>query len=55
MECNDLAFENVFVIGHGIGTISRHYPEKWFKVAEIDEKVVVFNSNSNSLSTGLSH
>ncbi|RED59203.1 spermidine synthase [Cohnella lupini] len=36
-------FRDVFVIGHGIGTIAGHYPDKDFKVAEIDEKVVEFS------------
>lgn len=40
MEFNNPGFEDVFVIGHGIGTIAGHYPEKRFKAAELDEKVV---------------
>ncbi|MCD9025327.1 spermidine synthase [Cohnella silvisoli] len=40
MEFNDPSFDNVFVIGHGIGTIANHYPDKRFTVAEIDERVV---------------
>jgi spermidine synthase len=40
MESNHPAFEKVFVIGHGIGTIAGHYSKKQFTVAEIDEKVV---------------
>jgi hypothetical protein len=40
MEFNAPSFEHVFVIGHGIGTIAGHYPDKPFTVAEIDEKVV---------------
>ncbi|WP_409348105.1 spermidine synthase [Paenibacillus gyeongsangnamensis] len=40
MEFYRPAFDNVFVIGHGIGTIAGHYPEKRFTVAEIDGKVV---------------
>ncbi|GAB6989310.1 hypothetical protein JCM16418A_13600 [Paenibacillus pini] len=40
MECNDASFENVFVIGHGIGTIASHFPEKRFKIAEVDHNVV---------------
>lgn len=40
MDCNDPAFGDAFVIGHGIGTIAGHYPGKRFVVAEIDEKVV---------------
>ncbi|WP_239616570.1 spermidine synthase [Cohnella mopanensis] len=33
-------FDQVFIIGHGIGTISSHHPDKRVKVAEIDAKVV---------------
>lgn len=33
-------FYNVFVIGHGIGTIANHYADRPIKVAELDEKVV---------------
>lgn len=40
MECSNTSFENVFIIGHGIGTIAGHYPNKRITVAEIDEKVV---------------
>jgi spermidine synthase len=40
MEINDPSFEDVFVIGHGIGTIAGHYSEKRFKVAELDYTVV---------------
>ncbi|WP_419875313.1 spermidine synthase [Candidatus Pristimantibacillus sp. PTI5] len=40
MERNDSVFENVFMIGHGIGTIPGNYPDKRFIVAEIDETVV---------------
>jgi spermidine synthase len=40
MELNDPSFDRVFVIGHGIGTIAGHYPDKLFTVAEIDERVV---------------
>jgi len=40
MEFNNPSFNNVFVIGHGIGTIAGHYPNKQFTVAEIDGKVV---------------
>lgn len=34
------SFESAFVIGHGIGTIAGHYPNKRFVVAEIDVEVV---------------
>jgi spermidine synthase len=40
MDFNTPSFEDVFVIGHGIGTIAGHYSEKRFKVAELDDKVV---------------
>jgi spermidine synthase len=40
IELNDPYYDRVFVIGHGIGTIPGHYPDKRFVVAEIDEKVV---------------
>ncbi|OMF22539.1 spermidine synthase [Paenibacillus sp. FSL H8-0548] len=40
MEWNDRSFENVFMIGHGIGTIAGHYSDKRFTIAEINEKVV---------------
>ncbi|WP_338552149.1 fused MFS/spermidine synthase [Paenibacillus sp. KS-LC4] len=40
MESNALAFEKVFLIGHGIGTIASYFAEKSLKVAELDETVV---------------
>jgi spermidine synthase len=40
MEHNDPQFEDVFMIGHGIGTIVSHLPGKPFKTAEFDEQVV---------------
>lgn len=40
MEHNMTYFEDVFMIGHGIGTIAGHYPDKRFKVAEIHPEVV---------------
>ncbi|MEY9095996.1 spermidine synthase [Paenibacillus sp. RC84] len=40
MEMNRPAFENVFMIGHGIGTLAGHYPQKRFTIAEHDPKVV---------------
>lgn len=40
MDCNAPFFEDVFVIGHGIGTIAGYYSEKRFKVAELDSEVV---------------
>lgn len=39
MEFNDPSFEDVFMIGHGIGTIAGHFAEKRVKVAELDGKV----------------
>ncbi|MCQ6561196.1 spermidine synthase [Paenibacillus mendelii] len=57
MEQNDSRFENVFVIGHGIGAIAGHYPDKLFTVAEIDAKVVelsrtYFNYRLDNVVTG---
>lgn len=40
MELNDPSFEDVFVIGHGIGTIAGYLSGKRVKVAELDDKVV---------------
>jgi spermidine synthase len=40
MKFNNPSFEDVFVIGHGIGTIASHFSEKRFKIAELDNKVV---------------
>jgi spermidine synthase len=40
MESNHSSFDKVFVIGHGIGSIAGHYPDKSFRVAELDEKIV---------------
>lgn len=45
MECNDPAFEDVFVIGQGIGAIPGHFPDKHFKVAELNETVVNISRN----------
>ncbi|WP_027086943.1 spermidine synthase [Cohnella panacarvi] len=40
MDSHVPSFEDAFVIGHGIGTIAAHYPNKRFVVAEIDDEVV---------------
>lgn len=40
MEYNDPSFEDVFIIGHGIGTIAGHFAGKRIKAAELDAKVV---------------
>lgn len=40
MEWNAPSFENVFMIGHGVGTIAGHYSNKRFTIAEINEQVV---------------
>jgi spermidine synthase len=39
MEYNDPSFEDVFVIGHGIGTIAGYFPDKRCKIAELDQTV----------------
>jgi len=40
MEYNRPSFEHVFIIGHGIGTIAGHFPDKLVKTAELSEKIV---------------
>jgi spermidine synthase len=40
MEFNHPSFEDVFAIGHGIGTIAGYFSEKRFKVAELDMQIV---------------
>lgn len=40
MELNNSEFQDVFIIGHGIGTIASHYPNKSFRIAEIDPLVL---------------
>ncbi|WP_166240300.1 spermidine synthase [Paenibacillus turpanensis] len=39
MEHNDPALDNVFMIGHGIGTIATYFADKRVKVAELDSLV----------------
>lgn len=40
LEANRPEFEDVFLIGHGIGTIAGRFPDKRFKVAELQEAVL---------------
>lgn len=40
MKANDPLFEDVFIIGHGAGTIAAHFADKRVRVAEIDEQIV---------------
>ncbi|WP_201005693.1 spermidine synthase [Paenibacillus glycanilyticus] len=40
LEHNQPRLENVFQIGHGIGTIARHCRGERFKTAELDERIV---------------
>ncbi|WP_379143845.1 spermidine synthase [Paenibacillus sp. sgz500992] len=40
MEAGEPYFEDVFLIGHGIGTIAGYFAEKRFKVAEVNAEVV---------------
>lgn len=40
MEINEPFFEDVFVIGHGTGTIAGYFAEKRFKIAEVNPEVV---------------
>ncbi|SFT29431.1 spermidine synthase [Paenibacillus sp. BC26] len=43
MDSSNSAFQRVFIIGHGIGTIAGNCPGKRFKVAELDEQVVALS------------
>lgn len=40
MELNDPSFEDMFVIGHGVGTIPRYFSHKRCKVAELNTAIV---------------
>lgn len=40
MEAGEPYFDDVFLIGHGIGTIAGYFAEKRFKVAEVNEEIV---------------
>ncbi|MEK4062585.1 fused MFS/spermidine synthase [Paenibacillus sp. FSL H3-0321] len=40
MEAGEPYFEDVFLIGHGIGTLAGYFAEKRFKVAEVNAEVV---------------
>lgn len=40
MEYNHPRFENVFIIGHGIGTMARSLPDKRVKTAELNGEVL---------------
>ncbi|KGE16996.1 spermidine synthase [Paenibacillus wynnii] len=40
LKSNNPEFENVFVIGHGIGTIAGYFADKIFTIAELDPEVV---------------
>ncbi|MFC5468097.1 spermidine synthase [Cohnella suwonensis] len=43
LRTNAPSFANVFSVGHGIGTIAAHDPDKRFVVAEIDGKLEEFS------------
>nr|WP_246427999.1 fused MFS/spermidine synthase [Paenibacillus phyllosphaerae] len=43
MEHHRPGFQRLFMIGHGVGTIAAHYPDKQVTVAEIDEAVVALS------------
>ncbi|UJF35709.1 spermidine synthase [Paenibacillus hexagrammi] len=40
LEYNQPRFEQVFIIGHGIGTLTSYFSDKRCKVAELDHEVV---------------
>jgi len=39
IDANHTDFEDMFLIGHGIGTISRYYANRRIKAAEVDRRV----------------
>lgn len=39
MEANNPGYEDIFLIGHGIGTLAGHMPGRRLKTAELDEAV----------------
>lgn len=43
MKANMPDFENVFAIGHGIGTIPGYFADKRFTIAELDEDVAAIS------------
>ncbi|UQZ37548.1 spermidine synthase [Paenibacillus sp. PK3_47] len=43
MEINEPFFEDVFVIGHGTGTIAGYFAERRFKIAEVNPQVVSYS------------
>lgn len=57
MAANCPAYEHVFIIGHGIGTLGRHLADKRVKIAELDDTVVrlsreYFGYNLNQVIVG---
>lgn len=57
MDFNHTSFQKVFVIGHGVGSIAGHYPDRLFRVAEIDEVILelskrFFNYNKDNVLIG---
>lgn len=58
MDSNHSGFEDVFLIGHGIGTLSRHYGDaRRFKTAEISRTVLslsqtYFGCDGNGVTIG---
>lgn len=43
LEANNPSFHDVFLIGHGIGTIAGQYSDRRFKTAELDESVAALS------------
>lgn len=45
MECSDPGYEDVFVIGHGAGTLPGRLPSGGLRIAELDPDVVTVSEN----------
>ncbi len=43
LEANNPAFQDAFLIGHGIGTIAGRFADRRFKTAELDESVAALS------------
>ncbi|WP_028543260.1 spermidine synthase [Paenibacillus taiwanensis] len=57
IECNSFSFKSLFMIGHGIGTISGYWADKQVTVVELDELVLqmsrdYFNFNKSNVVIG---
>ncbi|WP_127578897.1 spermidine synthase [Paenibacillus koleovorans] len=52
MEMNNPDFEDLFIIGHGIGTIAGHFKQKRCRTAELSQEVVELSEKWFGAETG---